>query len=141
MPRRTKRKPIPKLEFNHAMVYSQDVARALEFYRDLLGFVVLETFEYHQRPVYARLKSPAGKTSIALHQLDPGMAPAGSADIRLYFETPKLATLCKQLAARGVKFKQMPKKMPWGWSHAYLHDPDGHEISLYRAGAQRLKEQ
>jgi hypothetical protein len=29
--------------------------------------------------------------------------------------------------------------MPWGWKHAYLDDPDGHEVSLYWAGAKRLK--
>jgi hypothetical protein len=26
-----------------------------------------------------------------------------------------------------------------GWKHAYLDDPDGHEVSLYWAGAKRLK--
>jgi hypothetical protein len=29
--------------------------------------------------------------------------------------------------------------MPWGWKHAYLSDPDGHELSLYRAGAKRFQ--
>ena len=29
--------------------------------------------------------------------------------------------------------------MPWGWRHAYLNDPDGHEISLYWAGGNRMK--
>jgi hypothetical protein len=29
--------------------------------------------------------------------------------------------------------------MPWGWKHAYLDDPDGHEVSLYWAGAKRFK--
>ena len=29
--------------------------------------------------------------------------------------------------------------MPWGWRHAYLNDPDGHEISLYWAGENRMK--
>ena len=28
--------------------------------------------------------------------------------------------------------------MPWGWRHAYLDDPDGHEISLYWAGPNRM---
>jgi len=139
MAKRTKRKAAPKLEFNHAMVYTRDVARALGFYRDQMGFVVIGTFEHGGRPVYARLKSSAGKATIALHQFDPTMTPSASADIRLYFETPQLHTLCKQLAARGVPFKQLPKKMPWGWTHAYLDDPDGHEVSLYWAGAQRLK--
>ena len=29
--------------------------------------------------------------------------------------------------------------MPWGWRHAYLNDPEGHEISLYWAGEQRMQ--
>ena len=29
--------------------------------------------------------------------------------------------------------------MPWGWRHAYLNDPDGHEISLYWAGENRMQ--
>ena len=29
--------------------------------------------------------------------------------------------------------------MPWGWKHAYLDDPDGHEISLYWAAGNRMK--
>jgi len=29
--------------------------------------------------------------------------------------------------------------MEWGWRHAYLNDPDGHEVSLYWAGEMRWK--
>jgi hypothetical protein len=29
--------------------------------------------------------------------------------------------------------------MPWGWRHAYLDDPDGHEVSLYWAGRKRFQ--
>ena len=38
----------------------------------------------------------------------------------------------------GVELDQKPADMPWGWRHAYLRDPDGHRLSLYRAGADRL---
>jgi len=38
-----------------------------------------------------------------------------------------------------VYITQMPRMMPWGWRHAYLDDPDGHELSLYWAGANRMK--
>jgi len=127
------------LRFNHAMVYVKDVRRALRFYRDCLGFVQIETYDYGGFPVYARLRSPAGGTTIALHQLEPGKVLSRTQGIRLYFETRNLNPLCKRLAARGVKFSQMPKKMPWGWTHAYLNDPDGHEVSLYWAGSQRLR--
>jgi uncharacterized glyoxalase superfamily protein PhnB len=43
------------------------------------------------------------------------------------------------LDSAGVKLTQPPKLMPWGWKHAYLDDPDGHEISLYWAGRKRFQ--
>jgi hypothetical protein len=58
-----------------------------------------DIFQFGSHPVYARLQSLAGTTTIA----------------------------------------QLPKAMPWGWTHAYLNDPDGHEVSLYSAGAKRLR--
>ena len=57
-----------KLTFNHAMVYVKDVNRALSFYRDLLGFKLIEDFRYDGVPVYARLRAPGGDGTIALHQ-------------------------------------------------------------------------
>ncbi len=121
------------MTFNHAMIYVRDLASAVAFYGDRLGFKVLARMD----PVYARLRAPRGTSTIALHALDEG----GSADapgVRLYFEVEDLARFCKRLAADGVVFKQPPQKQPWGWTHAYLDDPDGHEISLYWAGAARL---
>ena len=40
-----------KLSFNRAMVYVKDVQRALEFYRDLLGFNVVDEFRHEAKPV------------------------------------------------------------------------------------------
>jgi catechol 2,3-dioxygenase-like lactoylglutathione lyase family enzyme len=122
------------LTFNHAMVYVRDVGRALEFYEGVLGFRAIENFEG-----YVRLRSPRGATTIALHQLGEDGASAEAPGIRLYFEVKPLRAFCERLARRGVAFKQMPKRMPWGWDHAYLDDPDGHEVSLYWAGEKRLK--
>jgi catechol 2,3-dioxygenase-like lactoylglutathione lyase family enzyme len=128
------------MQFNHAMIYSRDVARALAFYRDLLGFQVLQEFQVPgtDHVVYARLQSPGSETTIALHALEKGqkLHPGG---IRLYFEVRNLDRFCSKLAHRGAKFTKLPEMMPWGWKHAYLDDPDGHEVSLYWAGAKRLK--
>jgi catechol 2,3-dioxygenase-like lactoylglutathione lyase family enzyme len=126
------------LDFNHAMIYTRDVARALEFYRDLLGLAVLEEYQAGDRLVYARLKLPAGPATIALHLLKPGET-LHTGGVRLYFEVRALENFCKKLEARGVKFSKPPAMMPWGWRHAYLDDPDGHEVSLYWAGPKRLK--
>src|SRR5436309_12462386 len=114
------------LEFNHAMVYSRDLGRALAFYRDLLGFKLLEEFRGGDRIVYARLKPPAGSGTIALHLLAPGES-LNTGGIRLYFEISSLEKFCNKLQTAGVKFSKPPAIMPWGWKHAYLDDPDGHE--------------
>ena len=103
-----------------------------------LGLRVLQTFEHAGRPVYARIRA-AGNCTIALHQQEPGWKPSHPGGIRLYFEVRDLKRYCAHLAKNGVKLKQMPKKMPWGWMHAYVDDPDGYEVSLYWAGAARLK--
>jgi len=47
------------------MIYVRDVPRALEFYAGKLGFRLIEQFGGG----YARLRSPAGGTTIALHPL------------------------------------------------------------------------
>ena len=125
-------------EFNHAMIYSRDVAAALRFYVDQLGFKLIENFQHEGRSVYARLKSPRGSTTIALHAVAPG-DELHTGGVRLYFEVQGLEQFCEQLESAGVQLSQKPKQMPWGWKHAYLNDPDGHEVSLYSAGAKRLR--
>jgi catechol 2,3-dioxygenase-like lactoylglutathione lyase family enzyme len=127
-----------KLTFNHAMIYVKDVERGLRFYHDLLGFKLIEDFRYDNRPVYARLRAPGGDGTIALHQAGPG-ASLVSEGVRLYFEVRELDDFCRKLIQKGFYITQMPRMMPWGWRHAYLNDPDGHEISLYWAGENRMK--
>lgn len=127
-----------KLTFNHAMLYARDVQRALGFYRDLLGFKLVDEFRHEGNPVYARLRAPGGDGTIALHLAGPGTSLA-SDGVRLYFEIREVDDFCRKLQAKGFYITQMPRMMPWGWRHAYLNDPDGHEISLYWAGENRMK--
>jgi catechol 2,3-dioxygenase-like lactoylglutathione lyase family enzyme len=127
-----------KLSFNHAMIYVKDVERGLVFYRDLLGFKLIENFHYEKKPVYARLRAPGGDGTIALHQAGPENS-VSSNGVRLYFEVRALDDFCRNLQKKGFHMTQLPRMMPWGWRHAYLNDPDGHEISLYWAGENRMK--
>lgn len=130
---------MPNFNFNHAMVYVRSVGVSLTFYRDILGLELLETYDVPQvGPVYARLKSPASDSTIALHAVERGASFAPGA-VRLYFEVRNLGAVCRQMQKKGVVFSKPPAMMPWGWKHAYLNDPDGHEVSLYWAGANRLK--
>lgn len=127
-----------KLSFNHAMIYLKDVERGIEFYRNWLGFKVIEDYRHESKSVYARLQAPGGDGTIALHQAGPG-ASVASDGVRLYFEVRELDDFCQKLRKRGFVLTQQPQMMPWGWRHAYLNDPEGHEISLYWAGEQRMQ--
>jgi catechol 2,3-dioxygenase-like lactoylglutathione lyase family enzyme len=126
------------LTFNHAMIYVKDVERGLRFYRDLLGFKLIEDFRYEGAPVYARMRAPGGDGTIALHQAGPDVS-VSSDGVRLYFEVGDLDDFCRKLQRKAFHITQLPRMMPWGWRHAYLNDPDGHEISLYWAGENRMK--
>src|ERR1700730_12403368 len=127
-----------KLTFNHAMIYVKDVDRALRFYQHLLGFKLIEDFRYEGTPVYARMSAPGGDGTVALHQAGPGDS-LSSNGVRLYFEVRDLDEFCQKLQHKGCFNTKLPRMMPWGWRHAYLNDPDGHEISLYWAGENRMK--
>jgi catechol 2,3-dioxygenase len=126
--------PARDLEFNHVIIYVSNAKRSLDFYEKLLGFRLIEESEG-----YARLLSPRGRTTIALHETEDDTPPSKGRRIVLYFEVRDLDKTCKQLVRNGLRFSKMPKLMPWGWRHAYLNDPDGHEISLYWAGRKRFK--
>lgn len=120
------------------MIYVKDVERAARFYRDLLGFKLIEDFRYEGTLVYSRMRAPGGDGTIALHQAGPDVSVSSDA-VRLYFEIRDLDDFCHTLQQKGFYITKMPRMMPWGWRHAYLNDPDGHEISLYWAGENRMK--
>lgn len=127
-----------KLTFNHAMIYSKDLRRALPFYRDLLGFKLIDEFQHDGILLYARLRAPGGDGTIALHLAGPGTSIV-SDGVRLYFEILDVDGFCRKLQTKGLYIPQMPRMMPWGWRHVYINDPDGHEISLYWAGEMRMQ--
>ena len=139
-PKQTAPAPEPesRLTFNHAMIYAKDVQRVMDFYREWMGFKLIEDFRYEGKVVYARMRAPGGDGTIALHQAGPG-ASVASDGVRLYFEVRDLDEFCRRLQRRGFQFVQLPTMMPWGWRHAYLNDPEGHEISLYWAGENRMQ--
>lgn len=130
--------PQKPAELNHVLVYCDSVDASVRFYAELIGMRVIK-----YGPDYARLVSPRTKTTLGLHgrtEHPKDRERRRSEDVGLYFEVDDLDARCRRLKRRGVKFTQGPKDMPWGWRHAYLKDPDGHEVSLFTAGPKRLTE-
>ncbi|HLQ62814.1 MAG TPA: VOC family protein [Candidatus Acidoferrales bacterium] len=123
------------MRLNHVLLYVTDVQQGLEFYEGKLGFRRVEV----GLPDYARVRAPEGDATIGLHRVSSQPRPPWNEGVRLYLELDDLDEVCRELAKRGVEFEQMPEDMPWGWRHAYLRDPEGHLLSLYRAGERRLQ--
>src|SRR5262245_49136604 len=132
MPTTDRRRRGDGLDFNHAMLYVRRLDRAVGFFSDGLGFTIIEELDG-----YARLRAPRGNGTIALHRDDPERNPA--AGVRLYFEVPDVAAYCATLRRKGIHIDDPPARRSWGWTHAYLTDPDGHELSIYAAGAARFR--
>ncbi len=124
------------MRLNHVLVYVADVSRSLDFYEKKLGFVRIEG---DGQQGYARLRAPDGEATLGLHRAGGDAAPPWRDGIRLYLEFEDLDAMCHRLEDEGVVFDQPPRDMPWGWRHAYLKDPDGHELSLYWAGNKRFE--
>ncbi len=123
------------MRLNHVLLYVADVQAALDFYVARLGFSQIEV----GLPGYARIGAPEGDATIGLHRISSQPGPPWNEGVRLYLELEDLDGVCRVLVERGVEFEQLPQDMPWGWRHAYLRDPDGHLLSLYFAGEQRLR--
>ncbi len=121
------------MELNHVLLYVDDVARSRAFYEGRLRFDLVAA-----EGGYARLRVPGGEATVALHAVSADPRPPWNDGVAIYFEVDELDAYCERLEAAGVAFEQPPRDMPWGWRHAYVRDPDGHRLSLYRAGGDRL---
>ena len=98
----------------------RDMATALAFYRDALGFAV--SFEWGAPTQYACLCRDA----VDLH-LNAGSARGpGQGAICLF--VADVDALHAEWAARGVPLPQAPADRPYGMRDFSLRDPDGNEI-------------
>ena len=114
---------------NQVTLPSRDVARGSAFYR-LLGLVQI----VDALPRYARFEIPDGLATLSLELVEE--PPSGPRPV-IYFECEDLDATVEALRARGVTFDHAPRDQDWLWREARLRDPDGNELCLYHAGANR----
>jgi len=65
--------------------------------------------------------------------------PESSRDdgVVVYFEIEDLDGRVSELQRAGFEFDTEPQDQPWLWREAYLRDPAGNRICLFRAGVNR----
>ncbi|BCB79407.1 hypothetical protein GCM10022251_21960 [Phytohabitans flavus] len=103
-----------------------DLARSIEFYRDMLGFYEIDGGDGN-----AVLAS--GETRLVLRAIND-LSPAGPRTVHLNLEVGDITATHEELKAKGVKFTYAPRPVNKGaklelWAAAFK-DPDGHGIAI-----------
>lgn len=111
------------MNLNQVTLPCTDVERGVAFYRQLgLTLIVLNL------PGYARFECPSGGSTLSLHLTEAPHDPG----VVIYFECPNLDATVDRLKAAGVQIEAEAQDQPWLWREAYLRDPDGNQICLFR---------
>lgn len=119
-------------------VFVSDQERALEFYRDRLGFEVVMDMPYGQEFRWLTVAERKGGTEIVLFRPARSVVGDQAAEIEkrigtwtgVVFVTDDIQGAYERLRARGVEFLTPPAAQPWGGSEAQFSDPDGNRFHL-----------
>jgi glyoxylase I family protein len=113
-----------------------DMQTSMAFYRDVLGFEVLQTAPDGPVAHWALLRN--GETYLMLntkYELDherPAVSDtiSGHEDVTLYFMCDDPDAAYRELKAKGWADVNEPSTAPYGMRQVYLRDPDGFSLCL-----------
>jgi len=125
--------PINRL--NHAVLYVRDVARSVAFYRDLLGFVPIETMAFPGQAAFLRAPGSTNDHDLGLFQIGAQAADsaAGRTSVGLYHLAWELDTLSEleELSGRLAEAGSLVGASDHGTTKSlYGRDPDGIEFEV-----------
>ncbi len=104
-------------------VYVKDQQKAVEFYRDVLGFELLRDQPMGPGARWIELR-PKGAQTRLVPFTPPGQEDRIGTFSGLVFGVDDIDETYKTLLERGVEFKQKPEKQPWGGILAQFYDVD-----------------
>ena len=112
-----------------------DQQRALEFYRDQLGFEVRADAPYGEEMGggeggrWLEVAPKGAQTGFVLYSAEAqgGEEPGGMSPV--VFDSDDIVGTCEDLKAKGVEVTVEPAEMPWGW-WAQFKDSEGNEFGL-----------
>lgn len=113
-----------------------DMPTSIRFYRDILGFEVVQTTSPREGDQFDWGLLRLNDTQVMLNtayeqefrpaQPDPARIAAHE-DTCLYFSCPDVDAAYRHLRAHGIDVHE-PKIAPWGSKQLYLQDPDGYTL-------------
>ena len=118
---------------NHAVLYVRDAARAAEFYKDVLGFSVVESIG--GQAFFLRATGSDNHHDLGLFSVGAGAAPPGRGDrVGLYHLAWEVESV--EDLARARETLQEAGALSGESDHGsslslYAHDPDGNEFEVF----------
>jgi lactoylglutathione lyase len=104
-----------------------DLARALGFYRDLMGGTVEYQFPAEGEPAYVSVH--IGQSSLGIgKQTEPGNLTNDRVTLWVYADD--CDTAIERLRTERVPVVQEPATQPWGERIAIVTDPDGNRVII-----------
>lgn len=120
------------MRLNQVTASARDLAASTAFYQALGLKLIVQTDHY------VRFECPGSDggepATFSLH-LDPDAV--GVTATSVYFEDDDLDATVERLKAAGLAFDSDPVDQRWLWREAWLRDPAGNRVCLYRAGEAR----
>jgi len=113
-----------------------DMPEAIHFYRDLLGFELVNHSPFYAEGLFHWAMLRLGGAEIMLNTAyDEGERPshpdlsrkAAHGETTLYFACPEVDAAYQHLLAAGLN-PRPPKVAPYGMKQLYLKDPDGYGL-------------
>jgi glyoxylase I family protein len=116
-----------------ALLQVFDMPTSVHFYRDVLGFEIVETSQREGDRFdwgLLRLNDAEVMLNTAYEEADRPAVPEAAritahGDTTLYFGCPEVDAAYRHLRARGVDAKE-PKVAAYGMKQLYVRDPDGY---------------
>ena len=117
------------MNLNQVTIYTALPTETAEFFHKLGLILIVDSL-----PRYARLECPDGDSTLSIQHDE---SAAVSNNVVLYFECNDLDAEVDRLKSLGFAFDEDPTDRPWLWRQAYLKDPNGNKICLFKAGDNR----
>ena len=119
-----------------ALLQVFDMPTSVRFYRDILGFEIVQTTTPRDGDQFdwglLRLNETEVMLNTAHEQDDRPAAPdpariSAHRDTCLYFGCPDVDGAYRHLLAHGIEVEP-PEIAPWGAKQLYVRDPDGYQL-------------
>ena len=119
-----------RLRVAYPQVFVTDIARAVAFYRDRLGFSV--AYLYGEPPFYGLVTRDG--VGLNLRHVDGPVIDRSHDESLLTAGIPvdDVGALYEELQTQGAHFAQALKSQPWGTTDFVVEDPDGNLLCFYQ---------